>query len=169
MDDNEGELWILSLNRLWWLLHHYSSQWPNCWRSAFGYPSPRGTILTTSNIEVRADADFRDRIGVWDICSLYMQSSGEMAECIQKLCRFMATNFSSYGVIHDHNERDEQESFRRRMLEKLLRVKMFSTQKQNVFTPETITPDRSLGLRGRCIAFRKNNEDSRRWDHHARF
>lgn len=88
---------------------------------------------------------------------------------IRKLCRYIATNFSSYSVVQDHDEVDEQESLRRRILEKLLTVQMFSTQKQNIFTQETIIPDRSLGLRGRCIAFRKNDEDARRWDHHARF
>lgn len=87
---------------------------------------------------------------------------------IRKRCRYIATNFP-YSVVTDNDEVDENLSLKRRILEELSAVRIFSEQKEKIFNPETIEHDRSLGLRGRCIAFKKISEDSRRWDYHKTF
>jgi predicted O-methyltransferase YrrM len=39
----------------------------------------------------------------------------------------------------------------------------------NVFRPELLNPDEELGLRGSCVALRKEADDTRRWDHFVDF
>jgi len=39
----------------------------------------------------------------------------------------------------------------------------------NVFRPELLNPDEKLGLRGSCVALRKEGDDTRRWDHFSDF
>ena len=87
---------------------------------------------------------------------------------IRKLCRFIATNLS-YSVVVDPSQVDDKERFSRRILESALAVPVCPELKKKIFKIELVERDSSLGLRGRCIAFRKNEEDSRLWDHYVPF
>lgn len=78
---------------------------------------------------------------------------------IRKVCRFIRTNLA-YSVAGAH-PRDWKRSLRRRTAERLLSRKCL----RKIVRPELAVPDLELGLTGRCIAFRKENEDNRRWNH----
>lgn len=82
---------------------------------------------------------------------------------VRKVCRFVKTNlvYSLLGV----DGLDPAPSLKRRLLERFFRGRPF----RSLLRPEIIEPDRSMGLGGRCIAFRKNADDSRRWDHFVDF
>jgi predicted O-methyltransferase YrrM len=82
---------------------------------------------------------------------------------IRKVCRFVKTNLA-YSVMGVDGS-DPEPSLKRRLSERLLRRSPFRT----LLRPEVVAPDRSTGLVGRCIAFRKNADDSRMWDHFVDF
>ena len=76
---------------------------------------------------------------------------------VRKVCRFVKTN-----LAYDVNGQGPESSLKRRLSERLLRHSPF----RMLLPPET---DRSLGLAGSCIAFRKKAHDGRRWDHFVEF
>lgn len=82
---------------------------------------------------------------------------------IRKVCRFVRTNLA-YSVLRVDGS-DSEPSLKRRLAEGLLRSSPFRT----LLRPEVIAPDGSTGLVGHCIAFRKNADDSRIWDHFVDF
>jgi len=82
---------------------------------------------------------------------------------IRKVCRFVKTNLA-YSVLGVDCS-DPEPSLKRRFSERLLRRSPFRA----LARPEVIAPDRSSGLAGHCIAFRKNADDSRLWDHFVDF
>lgn len=82
---------------------------------------------------------------------------------IRKVCRFVKTNLA-YSVLGGHGSNPEP-SLDRRLFEPLLARSEF----RSLLRPEVVTPDSNIGLRGRCIAFRKEADDSRRWDHFVDF
>ena len=82
---------------------------------------------------------------------------------IRKVCRFVKTNLA-YSVLGVYGS-DPELSLKRRISERLLRRSPFRT----LLRPEVIVPDGSASLTGHCIAFRKNADDSRRWDHFVDF
>jgi predicted O-methyltransferase YrrM len=85
---------------------------------------------------------------------------------VRKVCRFVKNNLA-YSVVGAEGSN----SLRRRLLEHLLRpipsriLRLF----RRVLRPDVIEPDGNIGLRGRCIAFRKDADDSRWWDHFVDF
>jgi predicted O-methyltransferase YrrM len=82
---------------------------------------------------------------------------------IRKVCRFVKTNlaYSVLGIA----EPDPKPSLKGRISEHLLRGTPF----RKLLRAEIVAPDRSVGLGGHCIAFRKDADDSRRWDHFVDF
>jgi predicted O-methyltransferase YrrM len=82
---------------------------------------------------------------------------------IRKVCRFVKTNLA-YSVVGADGV-DLEPSLKRRVSERLLRHSPFGA----LLRPEVIAPDRSTGLVGRCIAFQKESEDSRVWNHFVDF
>lgn len=82
---------------------------------------------------------------------------------IRKVCRFVKTNLA-YSVL-DVDDPECTPSLKRRVSELLLRHSPF----REFLRPEVVAPDSNLGLTGRCIAFRKEANDSRSWDHFVDF
>jgi len=82
---------------------------------------------------------------------------------IRKVCRFVKTNLA-YSVLGVDGS-DPAHTLKRRLPSTLLRHSPF----RKLLRPEVIKPDRDAGLTGNCIAFRKNADDSRMWDHFADF
>jgi len=82
---------------------------------------------------------------------------------IRKVCRFVKTNLA-YSVL-GVDDSDGTPSLKRRISEFLLCHSPF----RGLLRPEVIAPDSNLGLTGGCIAFRKEADDSRRWDHFVDF
>jgi predicted O-methyltransferase YrrM len=82
---------------------------------------------------------------------------------IRKVCRFVKLNLN-YSVMGLGGV-DAEPSLRRRLSERLLCRGPF----RNLLRPEVVASDRSIGLGGSCIAFRKDADDSRRWDHFVEF
>ena len=82
---------------------------------------------------------------------------------IRKVCRFVKTNLA-YSVL-GADDSDCTPSLKRRISELLLRHSPF----RGFLRPEVIAPDSNFGLTGGCIAFRKEADDSRTWDHFVDF
>jgi len=82
---------------------------------------------------------------------------------IRRVCRFVKTNLA-YSVLGVDGS-DPEPSLKRRLSERLLRRSPF----RRLLRPGVIAPDSNLGLTGWCIAFRKEADDSRRWDHFVDF
>lgn len=82
---------------------------------------------------------------------------------IRKVCRFVKTNLA-YSVLGADGS-DAARPWKRKLSEGLLRRTPF----RRLLRPEVILPDGSMGLTGSCIAFRKEADDSRAWDHFADF
>jgi predicted O-methyltransferase YrrM len=82
---------------------------------------------------------------------------------VRKVCRFVKTNMA-YSVV-GLDDSGPGLSRKRRLIEFMLRRKPFTS----LLRPEVVAPDRTVGLRGSCIAFRKQADDSRRWDHFVDF
>ena len=82
---------------------------------------------------------------------------------VRKVCRFASENLD-YSVIAADGT-DGKPSRKRRFAEWILRREPFS----RLLRPDVARRDGDLGLQGRCIAFRKNSEDGRRWDHFVDF
>jgi predicted O-methyltransferase YrrM len=82
---------------------------------------------------------------------------------IRKVCRFVRTNLT-YSVLRAYRPYLEL-SLKRRLLERLLRLRPF----RGLLPPELMAPDWRIGLAGSCIAFRKDADDIRRWDHFEDF
>jgi hypothetical protein len=82
---------------------------------------------------------------------------------IRKVCRFVKTNLA-YSVMGVDGS-DPEPSLKLRVSERLLRRSPFRT----LLRSEVIAPDGSTGLVGHCIAFRKNADDSRIWNHFVEF
>jgi hypothetical protein len=82
---------------------------------------------------------------------------------IRKVCRFVKTNLA-YSVLYAEGA-DPKPSLKRRLAERLLRRSPF----RKLLRAEVITSDSSIGLAGACIAFRKEAEDSRVWNHFVDF
>lgn len=82
---------------------------------------------------------------------------------IRKVCRFVKTNLE-YSVVGTDGP-EGTTPLRRRVLERILRNEPF----RRFTRPDVIAPDRSIGLVGSCIAFRKEGADQRSWDHFVDF
>jgi hypothetical protein len=82
---------------------------------------------------------------------------------IRKVCRFVKT-CPAYSVLGVDGS-DPERSLKRCISERLLRHGPF----RKLLRSEVITPDGSIGLVGRCIAFQKKADDSRRFDHFVDF
>jgi predicted O-methyltransferase YrrM len=82
---------------------------------------------------------------------------------VRKVCRFVKTNLA-YSVLRVDGP-DPKPSLKRRLSGRLLRPTLLRA----LLRPEVTTPDMSMGLEGSCIAFRKEADDSRRWDHFVDF
>jgi predicted O-methyltransferase YrrM len=89
---------------------------------------------------------------------------------VRKVCRYAVTN-RAYQVFRTMPLPDEGEklSRRRKLLKAFLKHPWWSTKIQALLKPERINSDRDLGLSGRCIALRKQAEDSRPWEFHQPF
>lgn len=84
---------------------------------------------------------------------------------IRKFCRFVKTNLS-YSVLGvDEPDPITEPSLKHRLLKRLL----ISTRTRKFLRPEVISSDRDMGLAGRCVAFRKEADDARSWDHFVDF
>jgi len=83
---------------------------------------------------------------------------------IRKVCRFVRTNLS-YSVF-DIIKPDREPSLKRRLISEGL---LANSPFRRLLKPDIVAPDRKLGLGSRCIAFRKEADDSRRWDHFVDF
>jgi len=85
---------------------------------------------------------------------------------IRKVCRFVKTNLA-YSVVGT----DGSDSPKHRLLQHLLRpipsriLRLF----HRILRPEIVEPNERIGLRGRCIAFRKDADDSRPGDYWVDF
>lgn len=86
---------------------------------------------------------------------------------IKKVCRFIARN-RSYSVFQCFPKRNYQLSFQRKLLKYAAGI---SQPIRTILKPEYILPDFDLGLipHIRCIAFKKESEDKRKWDFHREF
>jgi predicted O-methyltransferase YrrM len=82
---------------------------------------------------------------------------------IRKVCRFVKTNLA-YSVVAVDGL-DPEPSLKRRLSARLLHRGPFRT----LLRPEVVAPDRSVGLGACCIAFRKDADDIRRWNHFVDF
>ena len=82
---------------------------------------------------------------------------------IRKVCRFVRTN-RAYSVLGIEGS-DDAPSLMRRVSEYVLRYTPFS----KFLRPDVVTPDKSIRLGGRCIAFKKDADDNRSWDHFVDF
>jgi len=88
---------------------------------------------------------------------------------VRKVCRFIATN-RAYSVVGTNGA----ESWKRRTIARLLRTRAVKRLLRTrplamCCSPEILHPDWELGIRGRCVAFRKEKHDDRRWDHFSEF
>jgi len=83
---------------------------------------------------------------------------------VRKVCRFVKTNLD-YSVLGGVDGVESKPSLKRRLLQHLLRREPFL----RLLRPEVVAPDRDKGLGGSCIAFRKDADDNRRWDHFIDF
>jgi predicted O-methyltransferase YrrM len=86
---------------------------------------------------------------------------------IRKVCRFIVTN-RSYSVFRCLDHHDAKLSFNRQMLKRAANT---SKAVRRILKPEYIQPDIELGLKPftRCIAFKKEADDKRKWDFHREF
>jgi predicted O-methyltransferase YrrM len=77
---------------------------------------------------------------------------------IRKVCRFVKTNLA-YSVVGT----DGSDSLKRRLFQHLWRPIPYPILRlfHRILRPEVFELDERLGLRGRCIAFRKDADDSR--------
>ncbi|HET9177460.1 MAG TPA: class I SAM-dependent methyltransferase [Terriglobia bacterium] len=82
---------------------------------------------------------------------------------IRKLCRFVKTSLA-YSILAVSGS-SSAPTFKRRASEQLLRRSPF----RRLLRPEVATPDKRIGLRGTCIAFRKEADDTRPWSHFEDF
>lgn len=89
---------------------------------------------------------------------------------IRKLCRFILTNrsYSVFQCLCLGRTRDRKLSFKRRLIHRAAQV---SELFKRLVKPEFFEIDIELGLNSgsRCIALRKDAEDTRRWDFHRDF
>jgi len=85
---------------------------------------------------------------------------------IRKVCRFVKTNLA-YSVLNigDPALDNRERSPKRRLAENLLH----RSQPGRFLPPDVIDSDSSLGLDGFWLAFRKEADDRRRWDHFVDF
>lgn len=81
---------------------------------------------------------------------------------IRKVCRFVRMNmhYSIVGTVGS-----QKVTLKRRLLELVLAHKRFA----RLLRPDVVVPDRRIGLSGSCIAFRKEADDNRRYDHFVDF
>ncbi|MFB2895273.1 class I SAM-dependent methyltransferase [Aerosakkonemataceae cyanobacterium BLCC-F50] len=86
---------------------------------------------------------------------------------IRKVCRFIVRN-RSYSVFQCFPTREYQLSFQRKLLKYAAGI---SQPIRTILKPEFLLPDLDLGLipKLRCIAFKKEAEDKRKWDFHREF
>ena len=87
---------------------------------------------------------------------------------VQKLCRYIVTN-RSYTPRSMLTTDISKLSIKRRILRYLFSISGISQRVKNIFAPEILQDNFSLGLQGSCIAFRKEADDLRRWNHHKYF
>ena len=83
---------------------------------------------------------------------------------IRKLCRFVNNNLS-YSLLRVVAEGPEPSAIGRKLGRTLSAIPMV----RQGLRPEVLHPDRQTGLVGSCMAFRKDAEDRRHWDHFADF
>lgn len=86
---------------------------------------------------------------------------------IRKVCRFIVTN-RSYSVFRCLTNTEYELSWKRRLLKQAAQI---YRPVRWLLKPEYVNPDFDLGLvpQTRCIAFKKEAEDKRRWDFHREF
>lgn len=86
---------------------------------------------------------------------------------IRKVCRFIVTN-RSYSVFRCLTQPKYQLSWKRQLIKKAAQI---CRPIAFLLKPEYVNPDLDLGLvpQTRCIAFKKEAEDQRRWDFHREF
>lgn len=82
---------------------------------------------------------------------------------VRKVCRFVLTN-RAYSVIPGPPSA-QNTSLGRRIVERAARIKSI----RRYVRSEVAVPDLSIGLSGSCIAFRKDADDARLWDHFKEF
>jgi predicted O-methyltransferase YrrM len=82
---------------------------------------------------------------------------------VRKVCRFVLTN-RAYTVISGP-PLVRNTSLRRRIVERAARIKSLRRYARS----EIVEPDLALGLSGSCVAFQKDADDTRLWDHFADF
>jgi predicted O-methyltransferase YrrM len=82
---------------------------------------------------------------------------------VRRVCRFVKNNLSYSLIGADGN--DPEPSVKRRAAEALLR----NSPVRRLLRPEVLSRDSDTGLTGGCVAFRKESEDSRGWDHYVDF
>ena len=82
---------------------------------------------------------------------------------IRKVCRFVRRNlaYSVVGVVGSNPIL----SLKRQLAVRLMRRSPF----RRLLRPEVTIPDDSIGLSGHCIAFRKEADDGRTWNHFVEF
>jgi predicted O-methyltransferase YrrM len=86
---------------------------------------------------------------------------------VRKVSRFIITN-RSYSVFRCFNDTDSKLSLSRQILWQAAHI---SKPIQRILKPEYTRPDIKLELmpRSRCIAFKKEAEDTRKWNFHREF
>lgn len=88
---------------------------------------------------------------------------------IRKLCQYIATNYS-YSVLDAmYPISNDKKSIKRAFVQRLLKMPRTAEKMWYYFSPEVLETDFDLGLNGSCIAFKKESEDTRRWDFHKSF
>jgi hypothetical protein len=132
------------------------------WCAVLGEPSP-----WRIDPEFEAKGTFEDRYKASD-SQILLRVGGIVVfedvsfSAISKVCRFITTNLS-YSVVGA--EGAAKPSLKRRLAESLLRHSPLS----RFLRPEVRTPDESLALNAHCIAFQKQADDSRTWNHFNEF
>lgn len=87
---------------------------------------------------------------------------------IRKVCRFVKTNLA-YSVLGIDGT-DAAPSLKRRVFQDMVRyTPLVRRRLSKILHSEVVMPNKSVGLDGRCIAFRKDATDDRRWDHFIDF
>lgn len=86
---------------------------------------------------------------------------------IQKVCRYITTNrsYSVFRCLDGFNSELHLE-------QQLLQFQAFASEiPENILKPEILQPDFELGIAPgtRCIAFKKEAEDTREWNFHKEF
>ena len=88
---------------------------------------------------------------------------------VRKLCRYIATNLSYKVIVPEKEKQYLNFSWERNFLNILLKTPGIGPLMRRLLKPEIVDSDKVLGLSGSSIAFLKESDDKRSWDHHAEF